>query len=335
MRPLRAVLPSAALLAAALAAPAAAWVRTADPDTGVPVSWPLPLVPWALSGAPSFPSPGCAAGAAGDPTLDAVRAGFAEWQQGCTDLRLVYAGRIGELRIGLAGTAENLVVMRRGWCSVDPVARLDPCMADPDVDCGGIYGCFEDHGVGDRSTVALTTVLYDPDTGRLFDADMELNGWDGQAGTLGSGAPAHGYYFTCDKQPGWPACGQYGEAGCYAYDLQNVVTHEAGHVIGLAHPCDAPGTPSCSSPLPPGETVPWAERTMHPSTAVGETSKRSLSSDDVEAVCAVYPRTDGGCGCGAPGAPGLLAGLLAALALRPRLRPRAPRRTRRPASRRR
>src|SRR5512138_3440418 len=114
-------------------------------------------------------------------------------------------------------------------------------MTDPDVDCGGIYNCYEDHG--DWSTVALTTVVYDPNTGRVFDADMEVNGWDG----AGTGTPlqsqtgqsaAHGYYFTCDLRPGWSACTTYGQTGCFAWDLQNTVTHEAGHFVGLAHPCE-------------------------------------------------------------------------------------------------
>ncbi|HEX9049603.1 MAG TPA: peptidase M10 [Anaeromyxobacter sp.] len=313
-----------AVAAAALAGPAHAYVRTSDPQDGVEVAWPVPVVSYDLSSAPSFLSPGCAATAAGDPVEAAVRASFAEWEQGCTDLRLVYGGRIAEIRTGLGGTAENVVVVRRGFCSQDPVASQAPCMTDPDVDCGGIYDCFEDHGPADRSTVALTTVLYDPRTGRLFDADMEVNGWDGQAaGTALSTqttGPLHGYYFTCDTQPGRAACTVYGQDGCNGYDLQNTVTHEAGHVIGLAHPCGDPGTPACSSPLPPFETVPYAERTMYPATTMGEISKRTLSADDVAGVCAIYPRTSGGCGCGSGGAPGALAALLALLALRPRLR---------------
>jgi MYXO-CTERM domain-containing protein len=322
---------AAAACAAALATPAAAYVRTTDRTTGVSVKWPVPVVAYDLSSAPSFPSPSCAPTASGDPVEDAVRASFDAWWPDCgggspPGLRLVYGGRIPEIRTGLAGTAENLVVVRNGWCS-SQLPASEPCMLDPEVDCGGIYGCFEDHGAADKSTVALTTVLYDPHTGRLFDADMELNGWDGVTGTIHPQPPAtsvpHGYYFTCDVRAGWRECTTYGQADCYAYDLRNTVTHEAGHVVGLAHPCDDPGTPSCGDPLPPGEAVPYAQRTMYPSTGPGDTAKRVLSADDVAGVCAVYPVQGGGCGCGSGGEPGPLAPALAALialALRPRLR---------------
>ena len=316
----------ATLAGVALTGPAAAYVRTTDPDTGVEVSWPLPVVAYDLSSAPAFAcctTPACDPAGSFGPIEDAVRASFTEWNQGCSGLQLVYGGRIPEIRTGLAGSAENLVVVRKGWCS-SQLSSTEPCMLDPDVDCGGIYDCYEDHGAADRSTVALTTVLYDPSTGRLFDADMEVNGWDGVAGPLSSGTASapHGYYFTCDRQPGWPECTVYDQADCYAFDLQNTVTHEAGHVVGLAHPCGDPGTPACNAELPPWEIVPYAERTMYPSTTLGETSKRALSPDDVAGVCAAYP-VAGGCGCGSAGGPGALAVGLAALALvalRPRLR---------------
>jgi MYXO-CTERM domain-containing protein len=322
----RAAAALAAVALGALARPAAAYVRTTDRSTGVSVAWPLPVVAYDLGSAPSFPSPTCAAGPAGDPLEEAVRASFSAWEPGCADgsppaLRLVYGGRIPELRTGFGATAENVVVMRNGWCAANPQAVADPCYRDPDVDCGGIYNCFDDDGApANRSTVALTTVLYDPKTGRLYDADMELVGWDGVKDAALTGSP-HGFYFTCDEQPGWPACTTYGEASCWGYDLQNTVTHEADHVIGLAHPCGDPGAPSCQQDPPAGE-VPFADRTMYPTTAAGETSKRTLSADDVAGVCAIYPPSSG-CGCGSGGSPGVLAAAFAALALlalRPRRR---------------
>lgn len=335
MRPVPAAAALACAAAVGLAPPALAFVRTADRVTGAELSWPVPVVAWHLSSAPAVLAPSCAGGGADLPLVEAMRASFAEWEQGCAGLELVYGGRIDEIRIGLSGTGENLVVVRQGWCSADPEASGDPCMTDPDVDCGGIYDCFEDHGPADRSTVALTTVLYDPETGRIFDADLEVNGWDGTgdgtALTNATSSAPRGFYFTCADPAGLPACTRYGEDGCYAFDLRNTVTHEAGHFVGLAHPCGDAGTPQCDALLPPGETVAYAQRTMYPATAAGETTKRSLSLDDVAGVCAIYP-PDGGCGCGAGGAPGALAALLAALALRPRLTRRQGPRTRRPVA---
>ncbi|RLB53806.1 MAG: hypothetical protein DRJ42_10915 [Deltaproteobacteria bacterium] len=54
-------------------------------------------------------------------------------------------------------------------------------------------------------------------------------------------------------------------------DVQNTVTHELGHLLGFAH-------------------VPDPSATMFADSPEGEIDKRSLGSDDVDAVCTVYPR---------------------------------------------
>ena len=298
---------AAALAATVLAVPAAAYVRSSDSRTGVELFWPMPVVPYLVSSTQPAMSPTCSAGPAGDPALEAARAGFSAWNLGCSNLELVYGGRIPEVRTGFAGTGENLVVFRSGWCRAQ-LPGTEPCLLDPDVDCGGIYNCFEDTTPDDRFIVALTSVLYDPETGRIVDADIEVNGWDGQlGGTLASGGagPAHGWYFTCDKQDAWNACTTYGQAGCYYLDLQNTVTHEVGHFIGLAHPCEM-GT--CTPALEP--------LTMYPQTSPGDLEKRTLDADDVAGVCDVYPEP-GGAGCSSGGGAGLLS-ILVLLGLRRR-----------------
>ena len=146
----------------------------------------------------------------------------------------------------------------------------------------------------DPSAYAVTTVWHSTRTGEIYDVDMEINE-DGRV------------YTDCSP------------AGCAdgrGIDLQNVVTHEAGHYFGIAHTSVVTATMFSSSPP-------------------GEIGKRLLEPDDIEALCTVYPpgRFDGavcddtprggatltcgvvddGCGCSAPGARGPIAPLGLAL----------------------
>ncbi|HEX7477148.1 MAG TPA: matrixin family metalloprotease [Polyangiales bacterium] len=91
----------------------------------------------------------------------------------------------------------------------------------------------------------LTMVWHDSRTGEIVDADMQLNE------TLGTLA-------ICKQR-----CAQA------EVDLQNIITHEAGHFLGLGHS---------------------QERTacMFGQALVGETSKRFLSLDDETGICATY-----------------------------------------------
>jgi hypothetical protein len=107
--------------------------------------------------------------------------------------------------------------------------------------------------------------------------------------------------------------------GAAAQDLQNALTHELGHFIGLDHSCASAGTnpwpldehgaraPDCATP-----TTAALESTMYPSANPGDLAKRTLSTDDEAAVCGIYPaasdpgmchatamllRPGGGCSC--------------------------------------
>jgi hypothetical protein len=63
------------------------------------------------------------------------------------------------------------------------------------------------------NTLALTTVTFNPETGEIYDADMEVNTHD-QRVTVIDPVPADGY------------------------DFASIVTHETGHFLGLAHSGD-------------------------------------------------------------------------------------------------
>jgi len=151
--------------------------------------------------------------------------------------------------------------------------------------------------------IGITTVSYlpsgEPGDATIVDADIELNGvfWT----------------FAIEPSTVQKRSGTYGIA-----DLENTLTHELGHVQGLAHTCwdqvtDTPPLddkgrpiPDCRNPSLPTGVV---STTMYPYSSMdGETSKRMLSDDDVRGVCEVYPssapmkacfqRTSGGCDVG-------------------------------------
>ncbi len=93
--------------------------------------------------------------------------------------------------------------------------------------------------------VAFTAVTYNVNTGEIYDADIEMNGED--------------YSFTTkpDKET-------------WKIDIQNTITHELGHVLGIDH-------------------TPNVEATMFDHAGPGEINKRTLEQDDIDAVCTLYP----------------------------------------------
>ena len=103
-------------------------------------------------------------------------------------------------------------------------------------------------------TLALTTIIYRRSTGEILDADIDLNG-------------VHQLFTVSD------------DGAIARTDVENTLTHELGHLIGLAH-------------------VPDPDATMFASSALGELDKRTLSVDDVAGLCTVYPE-----GRLTPGAP--------------------------------
>ena len=228
----------------------------------------------------------------GDPALgggvfDAVTRSAQTWEtqlQACGNLDLIETAQHSSSRfVGYtqSGQNENLVLFRLQLCSA-VVPPGDSCVAAGN--CGNAHDCW-DHG---STVVALTTSSYIVSSGELLDADVEMN--------AASATPT-----IVDSPP----CSPGGiSTSCVANDLQNAVTHEIGHFLGLAHSPDPSSTMYASEPL-------------------GETSKRVLDTGSKQFVCDVYPAGQASKDCGSsnsgcstagdPGAlgPGILLLLLA------------------------
>lgn len=153
-----------------------------------------------------------------DSDLDAVKSALNEWSQvECSSMRLAFAGLTNIEKTGYTGEdpVVNVVIWReRKW----------PYSQRP---------------------IAYTAVTYNPTTGEIVDADIEMNGED--------------FVFTTD-----PAKHHW------MIDIQNTVTHELGHAVGLDHSDDELAT-------------------MYAASAPGETHKRTLNEDDIAGLCTLYP----------------------------------------------
>jgi hypothetical protein len=196
----------------------------------------------------------------------ALQASMDAWNDAigaCGYLRLMMT-EPEELEVGLDG--KNVVKYREDrWC------RPMNCRKPPE--------CYS------PSATAIATVCFinsgdRPDDGVILDVDIEVNAVDYAIST------------GCED-----SCVTAG-SGTRA-DLQNTLTHELGHLIGLDHTCwdrlppgpqDHEGNvvPQCE----PRSELPDAvvEATMFNFQGQGETSKRSLTEDDVAGACSAYPR---------------------------------------------
>lgn len=108
---------------------------------------------------------------------------------------------------------------------------------------------WRDDGLPDymgSGTVALTSVSALPSArDEIIDADIEVN-------------TTHYEFADID------------DAGGPRMDLRNTLTHEIGHLIGLAH-------------------TPVEDATMAGGAQPGEIKKRTLHQDDIDGVCHIYP----------------------------------------------
>ena len=120
------------------------------------------------------------------------------------------------------------------------------------------------------TVAAYTTTYVDASSGRILGADVEFNG-----------TPEYTQNYP------WSASGEPGKL-----DIENMLTHELGHFIGIDHICDAGYPDNCQKPYsltcrPCSPTD--REATMYHLMDLGETKKRTLEQDDIDAVSFLYP----------------------------------------------
>jgi hypothetical protein len=190
-----------------------------------------------------------------DDVLRATGAAAAAWSRTelpCTSLELrMFSLPLASAPVALDGTS-RLTFRREQWCR-EPRANDEPCY--------------------DPFALAVTSVFARRSDGEILDADVELNGMFSWGDLV--------------RQP---------RPGDNAQDLQNTLTHEFGHFIGLDHTCSLSGerpgqvdnegraVPSCGRAGPAVQAT-----TMFAAVIPGDLERRSLTPDDAQAVCEIYP----------------------------------------------
>jgi uncharacterized protein (TIGR03382 family) len=235
------------LASTALAQP---YVRTVVPGKTFCLAWPRRAYTFYVHSPGSARTPGTT-------EFDAIDKSFQSWRQlasTCSDFTFTKAGTVDTVKIGYVPgeTNQNVITFREESCS-GLVPPSDPCFDESN--CGNKYNCW-DHSEG---TIALTTTTFSFRTGVIYDADIEFNAGD-------AGGP--GFLFTTVDSP--PCDEAALSTSCIAADVQNTLTHEIGHVVGLDH-VDNPGA------------------TMEPSAPTGELQKRLIDTGTAAGFCETYP----------------------------------------------
>ena len=134
--------------------------------------------------------------------------------------------------------------------NVNTIAFLDPWRDE----------CAPENQGYDQWAFAVTIVWHNTSSGEIYDADMMIN--DEMATQFNAGGP----YDNCPDT----GCPEGGTGRPGPADLASIVTHEAGHFIGIGH----------------SEVE---EATMFASAERSSVAKRTLETDDINAVCTIYP----------------------------------------------
>lgn len=189
------------------------------------------------------------------------------WNNRCVD---VYVHDPASRQVDVATARSILAQSLAAWagvrCPADPVActgalgdapSLAPREAGTTTCAAGftkgsansnVLAFVDKNWTHDPGTIALTTVSFRTDTGEILDADIEVDS-DPATITLSADGAATG-----------------------KYDVQSIITHESGHLLGISH-------------TQPTHT----EAVMRVRYEPGDTSMRTLAADDRCALCASAP----------------------------------------------
>jgi hypothetical protein len=183
-----------------------------------------------------------------------------------TDIRLTMVAE-AESTTAVGKDGRNVIVFRQdSWCR-EPTPVDDAGTPQPE--------CFP------ASALAITSIFKNSKTGEILDADIEFNAVAYSWGDL---------------------VGHPDLATSRTADFQNALTHELGHVLGLDHNCyatsdmqarmnDNTGAPEAVC----NNNPPLSDATMYPSVDIGDIQRRTLSPDDAQGICDIYPHVHDVC----------------------------------------
>ena len=162
------------------------------------------------------------------------------------------------------GALEAVKAAVATWASAMPNVDVGVEVGDVTAQRANTITVIDHDWPYDDGVMAVTLLKVDYANNRIVEADIVFNGAQNHFKALAPGSQRGGQFA----------------------DVQNTITHELGHAIGLQHEDEAP------------------DAVMYPLAYTGEINKRALSSDEIAGLDALYPLTEAAApmGCSATGA---------------------------------